>query len=241
LGDNGASLLDAVRTVEAFGNEVQALKDELEGMLLGAGAEAGVSFEGEGGAPDDGAYNDTSGWVSTGWRWTFPARERRAGPGRRRAAGALSIVVDIGWAGGPAEALGLPCLLVAWSDRLDDWEPVFDAGEGARDKLSAESFWPRNGEEEELRAGRLFWWLRSLSDGEGAAAAEKRRAKAPKATPWFYALPLMAVTSPAKLRSLVVAPVLLLLEGRSAGEAFVAAPEVLRFRWENGRSVSMPA
>lgn len=237
MSDNGANLLNAVRVIEAFGGEVEALKDELGGMLLDAGAPAGLTFEGEGKAPRHEAYRDTSGWVLAGWRWTFPARERRAGPGKRRAAGALSVVADIGRSGRPALALGFPCLLVAWSDGLDDWEPVFDAGADSRGKASAANFWPRNDQEEELRAARLFWWLRSLSDGEGLTDADRRRAKSPKANPWFYAVPLLAVSSPIRLRSLVVDPVQLLLEGKSAEEAFAGAPEVLRFGWEDGRSV----
>lgn len=177
LSDNGENVLNALRVIEALGSELEALKDELEAMLLHAGAEAGVTFEGEDNAPDDNAYNDASGWVLTGWRWTYPAKERRTGAGRRRAVGGLTIVADIGRSGGLAEALGFPCLLVAWSNRLDDWEYVFDEGGGTRDKQRAEAFWPRNDQEEWLRADRLFWWLRSLGEGEGPDVAEKSRAR----------------------------------------------------------------
>lgn len=46
MSDNGANLQKALRVIEALGTEVETLEDELETMLLHAGADAGVAFEG---------------------------------------------------------------------------------------------------------------------------------------------------------------------------------------------------
>ncbi|MBV1800500.1 hypothetical protein [Siccirubricoccus sp. G192] len=227
MTDRGENLLNAARVMEAFGSEIEAFKDELQKTLLGLGDDASVSFGEEDNAPDDDAYYDANVWVLRGWRWTFPAKERRHGRGGRRNLGALSVVADLGRLGSPTAALGFPCLIVAWS-KLGGWEEDLD---------EITRFWPRSDQQEELRAERLFWWLKDPSNGEDEADAEERRARPARDASWFYLVPIIEVSGPAKLKSLVVDPVLKLLGGSRAEEAFSGADEVLRFRWEGGVSV----
>ena len=52
--------------------------------------------------------------------------------------------------------------------------------------------------------------------------------------PWFYIVPLLAITGTDSLRTLVVDPVRRLLDGEPAARAFRDAPEVLRFEWQDG-------
>jgi hypothetical protein len=184
--------------------------------LAGIGKASEWSFLADAESTDDGAYAGGDGWVSNGWRWTYPARHRR------HRIGSLSLVADIGKPGRPALAIGLPCMLVAWSSAAHDWVAAIDAAAG---------FWPPPTDTTRLLAECLVQWT-GKAPGNGPAAGLPLSEGA-----WFYLVPLSALVSFAKLRSLIVQPALELLTGTPADEVFAKVPEVLRFSRRKGELV----
>jgi hypothetical protein len=195
---------------------IERLQAELTKALPGIGKASKWSFLGEAQSTDDEVYAGGDGWVSNGWRWTFPARHQR------QRIGALSLIADIGKAGRPARAIGLPCMLVVWSSAAHDWAAAIDAAAG---------FWPPASDTTRLLADCLVQWT-GPAPGNGPSTGLPLSESA-----WFYLVPLSALVSFAKLRSLVVQPALELLTGTAADAAFTKTPEVLRFSRRKGELV----
>lgn len=214
--DLGPSLLGAYGQLDRAGAWIERLQAELAEILSAIGKASEWSFLKESQWADDEAYLGGDGWVVNGWRWTFPARHRR------RRVGSLSLVADIGKPGRPAVALGLPCMLVAWSSAAHDWAAEIDAGAG---------FWPPAAGTTRVRAERLVQWT-GEAPGNGPSDMLPLREGA-----WFYLAPLSALASLGKLRSLIVQPPLDLLAGASIDAAFADAPEVLHFSRRKGELV----
>jgi hypothetical protein len=165
---------------------------------------------------DEQGYYGGDGWVFNGWRYTFPARRHR------QRVGTLLLVTDIGRPGRPAHAIGLPCLLLAWSSAAHDWAKAIDAAVG---------FWPPPGNNTRLVADCLVQWAGAIP-GNGPATAAPLAEGA-----WFFVVPLSAVAGLPKLRDLIVQPALALLAGTAPDEVFAKVPEVLRFSQRKGELV----
>jgi hypothetical protein len=105
-------------------------------------------------------------------------------------------------------------MVVAWSSPARDWGKAIDAATG---------LWPPPGDKTQLVADCLVQWTADIP-GDGPAASAPLYAGA-----WFYLVPLSAVVSVAKLRSLIADPAVGLLTGAKPEEVFAETPEVLRF------------
>jgi hypothetical protein len=113
-------------------------------------------------------------------------------------------------------------MLVVWSSAAHDWTTAIDA---------AAQFWPPSHDTTRLVADCLVQWTGDVP-GNGPATGMPLSEGA-----WFYVVPLSALVSFAKLRSLIVQPALALLTGTAPNAAFAEAPEVLRFSRRKGELV----
>ena len=208
--DQAANIMNAVRVLDAVGQEIDALGDEL-GRMLTELKGAPVIFEEDDESIDWGGYAVENDWAYNGTRWNFPAKKQREGKGRKPAAGALTVVADLGGEGRPARAVGFPCAVVAWSGLNGDWEEKLDTGK----------FWPRTSDTDDLQDERLFRYAEDMDQDEHSGPNIEAS--------WFYIVPLLAITGTDKLRSLIMDPVRRLLGGEPSARAFRDAPEVLRF------------
>ncbi len=216
MPDRESAIINSVHLMNECGAELEALKADLEKRLLQLGNESPVTFGQEIDPPTLESYDSSkSGWVFDGWRWTFPARERRTGRGPRANVGKLSIVADLGRRGRPANALGVPCLIVTWGPPFDDWNEDIDEAR----------FWPPDQGCNKILSERLFLYFKQQ---RGSAIGE---AKAGMDAVWFYVLPLLSLDERGKLTTLIVNPVCSLLRGDAPSEAFKGAEAVLRFQW----------
>ena len=213
--EQAANIMNAVRLLDAAGQEIEALGEALGRMLTELDEDAAVAFDEDDERADYDGYLTPSEWLYNGTRWNFPAKRRRKGPGKRPVAGALTVAADLGGDDRPARALGVPCFIVAWGVPDDGWEEDLDDGD----------FWPRGSDSDDLKDERLF---RYVGDEEYERDAPNIE------VPWFYIVPLLAIKGTDRLRALVVEPVCRLLDGEPAARAFRDAPEVLRFAWQDG-------
>jgi len=213
--EHAANIINAVRVLEAAGEEIDALGNELGKMLTELGKAAPVAFKEDDENIEYDEYAPGGGWICNGTRWNFPAKKQKEGKGPKPAAGALTVVADLGGEGRPAQAVGFPCLIVAWCGPDEDWGEEIDDGD----------FWPRTSDTDDLQDERLFRYVEEEDQADrGGPNIEAS---------WFYIVPLLAITGTDKLRSLVVNPVRRLLDGEPPARAFRDAPEVLRFGWQH--------
>jgi len=224
LQHRGENVLRATEVLKLFEVEIESFKEELETRLKKVPLTIGLRFQGGEDKTDEDDFYSPEGWILLGWCWGYPAKGKRPGGRKTTMLGKLHVVCDIGRPNWPALALGFPCLLVAWSTPNDEW----DFG-------TPEYVWPRSEQCEEIRAGRLFWWLRDSDESD--AIAKRNRALHPKIAAWHYVVPLTAISNTDALKGLIIEPAVRLLSGERADEAFDKAPEVLQFRWHQGNSV----
>jgi hypothetical protein len=208
----------------AFGEEIESFKNELETTLVGR-KDGVVQFGEQDDHPNYNHYQSGQGWITDGWRWSFPAKRRTIGRGPRPRVGTLSVVADLRRAGRPATVLGFPCFIVAWARKGDDWSEDIDF---------TPTFWPAAEADYELRGERLFWWVNDENK-------EERRRSSPLEASWFFIMPIVAVDGPGKLRELIVQPVYQLLnfdrpevKGEVGRDVLANNREILRFRWVDG-------
>ena len=118
--EQAANIMNAVRLLDAAGQEIEALGDALGRMLTGL-KDTPVNFQTDKKNPYDEEYIQDGGWAFNGMRWNFPAKKQKEGKGPKPAVGALTVVVDLGGEGRPAQAVSSPCVIVAWCGRDEDW------------------------------------------------------------------------------------------------------------------------
>lgn len=204
----GANLMAAYRLLDVAGMWLEQLAAEYEAMLGMIGKASEFSFATTPLDVMDDPFTDGEGWVYNGWHWSYLCRQRR------QRIGCLSFIVDLGRPGRPAHALGYPCALIAWSGVGYDWLPALSVAGG---------FWPPSATTTQLVANRLFQWTGTMP-GNGPNSGGLLRSAS-----WFYVVPLTAISSVARLRSLVVQPALDLLKGAEVEAVFAKLPDVLRF------------
>lgn len=104
--------------------------------------------------------------------------------------------------------------MIAWSGVGYDWLPAISLAGG---------FWPPSATTTQLVANRLFQST-GIMPGDGPNSGGLLRSAS-----WFYVVPLTAISSVVRLRSLVVQPALDLLKGAEVEAVFAKLPHVLRF------------
>lgn len=201
-----ANVINAVATVRRLAVEVDAMLSEVERALLASTS----------------PFSMTSGGVETlwstdevavdGWALTLEVRERKGGRGRPTRLGELSFTVDVGREGGPAEAAGRPCILVAWTISGDKWGPTIAEGD----------FWPVKREQYDIVDGRLLLWRQP--EGEEETTDLVRRA-------WFHIVPLYAVTGAEDVGRLLLRPFSRLLRGDQPDSVFAHPEASMRVAW----------
>ena len=214
--DLGPNLMAAYRHIDAAGRLFETVSVELDDVLGKISSTSQFSFLQEVEATSFDHYTGGDGWIVDGWRWTFPARHRRA------RAGQLSFVIDLGRPGRLAASIGRPCMIVAWSSAVHDWTPSVDAATG---------FWPPLPGMMELQAESLFRWTGN-APGNGPLSNSPLRENA-----WFYVVRLTALSNPVTVRTRVVQPALALLADKDPAATFAKAPDVLRFRQQQNTFV----
>ena len=207
MTSSGANIMQSMNILTAFWEEALAFKKELWQALQNPSIlNPTIKFVEEIKDASDSSYQDSAGYVYDGWHWSFRASENRVGPGKKRTAGQLSVLVDIGGDLRPARVLGFPCIVVAWAH-----------GSGADWKGEFRQFWPTEVAAATIISDRLFVQKDSSANGSMSTAH------------WFYILRLTDVRDPQALTRLLVSPVFDLIGGKPIGTIFTAAPEVLRF------------
>lgn len=211
--DLGANVINAVSTLRLVSTEVGAMLAEVERLLLDPATSRVVTAMGENRIPSADKV------VSDGWLRTYEVRERREGRGQRRRLGQLSLMVDIGRSGGPAIAMGHPCVVVAWTIPApgDSWTEVLLSGE----------FWPVSSDYYDVIAERLLVW-HGRGDGGVAVVTTDLAREA-----WFYMVPLFALEGSSDLQDLLLRPVSRMLDGLSPEQAFGDESRVVRLTWQD--------
>ena len=212
-------IMSSVKNLEGLGQEIDLMVGDLEQLLTNPTLSQTIAFAADEETCLTDSYSSVSDWVLTGFRWTFPARRKIKGPGKKPRGGSLSIMIDLGADGRPANILGMPCVAVAWASKDDSWAETLD-GEVP--------FWPLNQSDYRLLEQRLFWWTGKELEAEppGLSAAID--------SSWMYILPLSALGNRSMIEKLIVNPVITLVNGRGFAEPFINISEILRFSWQDG-------
>ncbi len=162
-------------------------------------------------------------WSAPAWWIAFKkpgarARKKKLRPG----APELTVVIDLGVAGGPACGLGRPCVTVGWSGGGTSWSDDLAEEEGKSGAEARSAIWPIDRQNDLVVRGKLaILW----DEEEARAAGPDWRPSESDA--WFFIVPLSAIRKKSDAHRLIVNPAMALLEGRSPNQAFVAAEEVL--------------
>lgn len=208
----GPELVTSCQMLDKACSWVERVGEGIDDILAGVAKSSTFSFLNVE-EPPASYYTAGDGWILDGWRWAYPVRLKRERIGK------LSIAIDIAHSGRPAEALGLPCVVVLWSGIAHDWAPAID---------TATEFWPPSRVTSRLMGQRLFRWAGELPANGPSDVPPFRQGT------WFYIVPLSAVASMISLRLQVLQPALELLANAKLDMAFAAAGKVLRFKYSNG-------
>ena len=216
MTSDGTNIIQSVQILRAFWEEAEAFKEELLDVLQSPGVPTStIKFIEEIEDAVNSSYHDVAGWVYDGWHWSFRANDNKSGPGKKKIAGQLSVLVDIGGEWRPARSLGFPCIVVAWAH-----------GPGADWKVEFQELWPAEAAAATIISECLF--VQKGSDTSGPM----------KTAHWFYILPLTSVGDPRAMQRLLVKPVFDLIAGRPIEATFADTPEVLRFS-KRGEAVGL--
>lgn len=212
MSQQAQNIINSVKVLTSLGAELETLKREIETQLTEIAGD--IRFDAWDEKDCSEIYNSAGeGWVLDGWHWTFPARRRAVTRGRGQRVGSLSIAVDLGRSGWVADALGFPVLMVAWAHQDDEWASFF----------GAEAFSLRQEDSVTLLDEALAVWSEEAPDGNLIDLS------------WVYIMPLLSIGDRAKVKSMIVDPVIRLVSGAAPSESLQGV-DAVRFSWVDGEA-----
>lgn len=211
MTDPGKNVLAAIKVLRALGPEIEALKSEIEKLLVETPFPDGLEFSEDDESQTEDVFYVGENWLCDAWHWTFPAHRRGAkSRAKPRPIGELTIAVDLGHAGWFAERAGQPVIFVAWAPAGDSWKDNFDEPD----------LFPLRSTDSQIIGTKLVAWIY----GDEASEVQEEQHLSERA--WFYTLPLFAIKNKTDVERLVVQPISQII-ATGGPEAVVGLSEAL--------------